>query len=974
MSYTGRKVFSSLDLQSGYWQIALRPEDMKKTAFNTHFGHFEYKVMCFGLSNAPATFQSLMNDIFRDYLGKFVVVYLDDILIFSDTPEQHLKHLELVLKRLREHKLYAQRAKCDFGLSELKFLGHIVGAKGICPDPDKVKVVQEWPEPANAAELRSFLGLAQYFRKFIQGYAQTVCCLYDLLKSNAAFTFHDKHREAVNTVKYALAHAPVLSMPDASKPFEIWSDASTHGIGAVLMQDGHPVAYESRKLSSAEYNYTTTEQELLAVVHALKTFRPYIQGSFTTNIFTDHRALEWLLTKQEVSRREARWLEEISRYNLKLSYIPGRINVADPVSRVPALMYIRPAWLFAITRAQSRAAAPALAVETHEIVPLETVAPASAVETNLRQNGIPLANGAPASAVETNSRLGKRVLAQGVSPPAKRKRRGTRGQAKGSSRPAKSGPASDSDPTVLKEQVSTDKLVDNQPTAAELLQRLQDLYKADPWFADTTNLSKNAVSLYADGMYYRDSGKGVQLVIPGDDQLRKAIIREMHDPPYAGHRGYRSTEHLIQRLYWWPNMHQEIVEYVSSCPGCQANKSLSQKPAGIAKPMPTPTQPWERFSMDWMTDLPVTKRGFDAILVVVDYLTKYAHFVPCRKTDTSFDVASTLRREVVRLHGVPEGIVSDRDPKLLSNFMQDLFLQMGIKHAPSTAFHPQTDGQTERLNRVIQEMLRNYVSPSHDDWDEHLDIAEFAYNNAYHESIKTTPFRLTYGFDPRNPMSAVKLQTNIDGKAVDLSHANPGAMLCSFRSTSSHPFNQPKLEGALKYYQTPAAVAYLRSFHEATSETEVPECPAARKFTSYMQQQLQHARRCLEAAKQRQCAAAQKRFTDETFKLGQYVWLSTVNLRSRLHGTPKFMPRYVGPFKITKVVSDTAYQLDIGDTHRKVHNVFHSSLLKRCKGDPPKKPLPIVLDEDADAQGAYQRFEVEMILDHKVDHRRRTKR
>ena len=377
--------------------------------------------------------------------------------------------------------------------------------------------------------------------------------------------------------------------------------------------------------------------------------------------------------------------------------------------------------------------------------------------------------------------------------------------------------------------------------------------------------------------------------------------------------------------------------------------------------------------MDWMTDLPVTKRGFDSILVVVDYLTKFAHFIPCKKVDTSADVASTLRREVVRLHGVPEGIVSDRDPKLLSNFMQDLFLQIGIKHAPSTAFHPQTDGQTERMNRVIQEMLRNYVSPSHDDWDEHLDIAEFAYNNAYHESIKTTPFRLTYGYDPRNPLSAVKLQTNVDGKAVDVSHAKHGGLLCSFRSTSKNPFNQPKLEGALKYYSTPSAVAYLQSIQSDTSVPTVAECPAARKFTSYMQQQLQHARRCLDAAKQRQQAIAQKRYKDAAFQLGQYVWLSTVNLRSRLHGTPKFMPRYVGPFKITKVISDTVYQLDIGETHKKVHNVFHSSLLKRCKGEPPSKPLPIVLDEDVDARGAYQRFEVEAILDHKVDHRRRTR-
>ena len=377
--------------------------------------------------------------------------------------------------------------------------------------------------------------------------------------------------------------------------------------------------------------------------------------------------------------------------------------------------------------------------------------------------------------------------------------------------------------------------------------------------------------------------------------------------------------------------------------------------------------------MDWMTDLPVTKRGFDSILVVVDYLTKLAHFVPCRKTDTSADAAATLRREVVRLHGVPEGIVSDRDPKLMSNFMQDLFKQIGVRHAPSTAYHPQTDGQTERLNRVIQEMLRNYVSPNHDDWDEHLDLAEFAYNNAYHESIKTTPFRLSYGYDPRNPMSAIQLRTNVDGKAVDLSHANPGATLCSFRSTGEHPYNVPKLEGALKYYRTPSAVAYLRSLSMGDTPMEVAECPAARKFTSFMQQQLQHARRCLEAAKQRQQAAAQKRFSEEAFRLGQYVWLSTVNLRSRLHGTPKFMPRYVGPFKIAKVINDTTYQLDIGETGKKVHNVFHSSLLKRCKGTPPAKPMPIVLSGDEDARGAYHRFEVETILDHKVDHRRRSK-
>jgi hypothetical protein len=827
-----------------------------------------------------------------------------------------MHHLRLVLQRLREHKLYAQLPKCDFGLSELKFLGHIVGEAGVRPDPDKVRAVQEWPEPSNAAELRSFLGLAQYFRKFIQGYAQTVCCLYDLLKTNAVFNFTDKHKHAFEQVKYSLVHAPVLRAPNFKQPFELWTDASTHGIGAVLMQEGHPVAYESRKLSSAEFNYTTTEQELLAVVHSLKTFRPYIQSKFTTNIFTDHRALEWLLTKQDVSRREARWLEEISRYNLKLSYIPGRINVADPISRVPALMHFNVGWLHALTRSQARA-------QQQPAAP-----PSGPVE--------------PPPATEPR-RKGKKKRKVTISEPT----------------------ASTSHPDKVQD-VSQEQ---DEPTVTQLLQQLADAYVADVWFQHKSNLSRNAVSLRPDGLYYRDGPKGTQLVIPDDKQLKQAIIREHHDPPYAGHRGYRSTEHLVQRLYWWPHMHKDIQQYVESCAGCQANKASTCKPTGVAKSMPVPEKPWEKFSMDWMTDLPVTKHGFDSILVVVDYLTKFAHFVPCKKTDTSSDVASLLRREVVRLHGVPEVIVSDRDPKLMSNYMQDLFLQLGVKHTPSTAFHPQTDGQTERLNRVVQEMLRNYVSPLHDDWDEYLDLAEFAYNNSYHESIKTTPFRLTYGLDPRNPMSSIKLATNVDGKSVDLSFIHAGAMLCSFRSTTIHPHNVPQCMGATKYYQSPAGIAHLR----AISPKEIPECPAARKFTSYMQQQLQHARRCLEAAKQRQRAHAQKRMSDATYQVGDYVWLSTVNLRNRLQGTPKFMPKFVGPFKIDKVVNESTYMLDIGETKKKIHNVFHSSLLKRCKGPAPSTPLPIILREHADNIGAYQRYEVEMILKHRLTHRSRRK-
>jgi transposase InsO family protein len=798
----GKKVYSSLDLQSGYWQIALKPEDMQKTAFNTHFGHFEYKVMCFGLANAPASFQSLMNDIFKDYLGKFVVVYLDDILIFSDTPEQHLQHLQLVLQRLREHKLYAQLPKCDFGLSELKFLGHIIGADGVKPDPDKVKVVQAWPEPTNAAELRSFLGLAQYFCRFIQGYASIVHCLYDLMKPNAIFTFSEKHQKAFELVKSALACAPVLKTPDFSKPFELWTDASTHGIGSVLMQDGHPIAYESRKLSSAEFNYTTTEQELLAVVHSLKVFRPYIQSKFQTQIFTDHRALEWLLSKQDVSRREARWLEEISRYNLKLSYIPGRTNVADPVSRVPALMFINPGWLCALTRAQ--------ALRETEVAEAEQAA------TKLQQ------------AVDSGE-----VIAASTDMPQETCLPGM---------------------TPQSQQREKEEIV--EPTVAELLSHLTKFYTSDKWFSNSVNLSKNHIVQEPSGFYVRNAGKGKQLVIPDHVPLRTAIIREHHDPPYAGHRGVKATEHLVQRLYWWPGMQGDIVKFVTDCRDCQANKAPNQKPIGVAKAMTTPSRPWQKFSMDWMTDFKLSKDGYDSVLVVQDFLTKLVHFIPCKKSDTSEDVARRLRREVFRLHGVSEVIVSDRDPKLIANFMQDLFRCLGCRHAPTTAYRPQSDGQTERTNRVLQEMLRNYVSASHDDWDEYLDLAEFAYNNSYHEAIKTTPFRLTYGFDPRSPTASISLK--VDNTVLNFNYIRPTlAQFCSMRSTAELPFNIPQKRRLARG----KLLAVTSHDDDEDNTSRVAECPAARKFTSYMQQLLQHAKRCLDDAKQRQRAYAQKGLT-----------------------------------------------------------------------------------------------------------------
>ena len=333
---SGCSVFSSFDLQSGYHQLRITSEDVPKTAFTTPLGHFQYKVLCFGLTNAPATFQSVMNRLFAPYIDKFVVVYLDDILVYSRNPEEHLSHLRFVLEVLRREKLFAKLSKCSFNKAEILYLGHVVGKNGLRPDPKKSSVVRNWPKPAGVSELRSFLGLSNYFRRFIQGYSSLVSPLTDLCRADVRWLWTPGCQQAFEGVKQALADSVLLALPDFSRPFELISDASLLGTGAVLLQDGRPIAFTSKKFIPAERNYITSDQELLGVIHALKEWRCYLEGPEMV-LVTDHHPLTHLQTQPTLSRRQARWMEFLSRFHYVWEHRPGRCNVADPISRNPAL-------------------------------------------------------------------------------------------------------------------------------------------------------------------------------------------------------------------------------------------------------------------------------------------------------------------------------------------------------------------------------------------------------------------------------------------------------------------------------------------------------------------------------------------------------------------------------------------------------------------------------------------------------------
>ena len=291
----GARVFSKIDLRSGYHQLRIANADVQKTAFRTRYGHYEFLVMPFGLTNAPAVFMALMNKVFRPYLYKFVIVFIDDILVYSQDEEEHANHLRLVLQTLREKQLYAKFNKCEFWLDQVVFLGHIVSVESIKVDPKKIEAVLNWEPPKNVPKLRSFLGLAGYYRCFVKGFSIIAAPLTKILWKHVEYKWTEGCQSSFEELKAKLTTAPVLASPSGTGGFVVYSDASYQGLGCVLMQHGRVIAYASRQLRPYEISYPTHYLELAAVVFALKIWRHYLYGE-TFQIFTDHKSLKYLLS------------------------------------------------------------------------------------------------------------------------------------------------------------------------------------------------------------------------------------------------------------------------------------------------------------------------------------------------------------------------------------------------------------------------------------------------------------------------------------------------------------------------------------------------------------------------------------------------------------------------------------------------------------------------------------------------------
>jgi hypothetical protein len=331
----GAKYFSKIDLRSGYHQLGIKEVDIQKTTFVTRYGQYEFTVMPFGLTNAPAFFMNLMNKVFMEELDKFVVVFIDDILIYSMSREDHEHHLRIVLERLRAHQLYAKLSKCEFKFENIAFLGHILTTEGIEVDLSKVEAVPKWKQPSNISEVRCFLGMAVYYRRFIKGFSSIARPMIELLKKDNKFVWTPKCEESFQAIKEKLTTVPVLTLPDIHQSFVILCDASRQGLGCVLMQNEKVIAYASCLLKPHEKNYPTHDLELAAIVHALKIRRHYLIGN-KCHIFTNHKSLKYIFTQPDLNLHQRRWLELIKDYDIEIHYHPEKANVvADALSRKP---------------------------------------------------------------------------------------------------------------------------------------------------------------------------------------------------------------------------------------------------------------------------------------------------------------------------------------------------------------------------------------------------------------------------------------------------------------------------------------------------------------------------------------------------------------------------------------------------------------------------------------------------------------
>ena len=690
-----KKYYSKLDLASAYWSVKMDEKDREKTAFVTKQGLFEWLVMPFGLCNAPATFQRLMDEVLAELKFKCVVVYFDDIVIFSDSFDEHIIHLEQVFKKLTEANLQAKLSKSEFGLKEVGFLGFIIGADGMKPDPTTIQAVSDFRVPQSVKEVRSFIGLCSFYRTFIRGFAAIANPLHHLTKKDIEFVWSSDAQSAFTKLKKALTTAPILASPEFGKPFILTTDASKFALGAVLsqVQEGkeRAIRYASRSMNAAERNYSVTEKECLAIVWAIGMYRCYLLGT-TFTIITDHKPLVQLpsLKLDDPYGRLARWTLKLQHYNYNVIYKKGELNTnADALSRMVD---------YEITDVDE---------SKYDSEVEETNEEAECKEGGNSVNNVDIFT-------TTNIKLKEIEDKQNSDPVLK--------------------PLID---YLAKGELPTD----TNATSVVLSQARKDFELVDGvlfhfWYPSINRTNKNWKK---------------QLCVP--KSMQPDFLIQYHDA--MGHMGIRKTYDKLASSLYWKTMHADVENWIKSCTKCNGKKDPK---TGKQFPIGTIVPSGEACS-EWVVDVlgplkPTTRNGNKYVVIFIDRMTKWpeAFAVPNQDSET---IARLLVQEIIPRHGCPRTLLSDRGSPFLSKLSTAVYELLGIKKLNTTAYHPQCNGLVERFNHTIVSMIAMYTNEYPDDWDEHLNYCIWAYRTSVNDTTKFSPFYLMYGRDPLFPIDAM---------------------------------------------------------------------------------------------------------------------------------------------------------------------------------------------------------------------------
>ena len=714
----GSKYFSKLDLRCGYWQVEIDEEDKAKTAFQVgSLGFFEFHCMPFGLCNAPATFQRLMERCMGDMNLRECLIYLDDVIIFSSSFEEHIERLEAVFSRLQEHNLKLKASKCEFLKSRVAYLGHIVSESGIETDQTKIEAIKIWPVPKSIKDVRSFLGFTGYYRRFIKNFASIARPLNDLLVGHGTsnkkkgqqkshkktpFVWTDRQQKSFETLKEKLSNPPILAYADYSLPFSLHTDASSVGLGAVLYQkqDGQDrvVSFASRSLKPSEKNYPAHKLEFLALKWSItEKFHDYLYGA-DFEVLTDNNPLTYVFTTAKLDATGHRWLAELSNYNFSIKYRSGKKNAdADALSRLQES-------------------------ETVTTVFPEVIKPICQTVIAERDS-TSLFEGIVTESENTEMGIEEDIPEEVLSSTALTSHDWHKAQ------------QADRDIRFIIEALEKGQ----KPNSSSVERN----------GVDTAYLTEWEHYYIVNGIlfrkYIRNGEEFRQIVLPSE--LKETIFRAYHDD--LGHQGRDRTTSLIKQRFFWPRMAKFIKGRVQKCGSCIRRKKAPGKAALVNI---TSTTPMELVCIDYLS-LERSKGGFENILVITDHFSRYAQAIPTRN-QTAATTAKALYENFFLHYGFPAKLHSDKGANFESKVIKKLCGIAGVLKTRTTPYHPMGNGMVERYNQTLLNMMGTLKERQKSDWKTFVPSLTHAYNATMHESTGFSPFYLMFGRHPRLAIDA----------------------------------------------------------------------------------------------------------------------------------------------------------------------------------------------------------------------------